>query len=86
MRCEKMQHPGSVGSCQPSEKGLAGALARAVISATCGSAEFLYPAPWPDLKEKWKKLVAGLFTLTYNSYENYKRIGLYDDSFNRIST
>ena len=43
IRCEKTQHPGSAGSCQPSETGLATAWARAVDSATCRPAEFLYP-------------------------------------------
>jgi hypothetical protein len=43
MRAENPEHPGSAGPCQASEKGLAWVWARAVISATCGSAEFFYP-------------------------------------------
>src|SRR6266516_2900025 len=43
MQCEKTQHPGSVSPCQPSETGLAVALAKVAISATCRSAEFVYP-------------------------------------------
>ena len=45
MRAENPEHPGSAGPCQASEKELAWAWARAVISATCGSAEFFYPTP-----------------------------------------
>jgi hypothetical protein len=43
MRAGNPEHPGSAGPCQASEKELAWAWARAVISATCGSAEFFYP-------------------------------------------
>jgi hypothetical protein len=47
MRCEETQHPGSAGSCQPSDTGLAAVWAKAVASAACRPAEFLYPTGAP---------------------------------------
>ena len=43
MPCEDMQHPGTVGACQPVRTGIGWVMARFVASATCCSAEFFDP-------------------------------------------
>ena len=47
MRCQDSQHSGSLVPSQASQACPSRGMARGIVSATCSSADFLYPTPSP---------------------------------------